>query len=174
MSVAEEIQELFGKGGSGAYFGERVTQLQHALQSANLAVKAGADDELVLAALLHDVGHLLGGQLDADLGVIDHDKSCVEWLRERGFSARVIALIAGHVAAKRYLVATNPGYRDRLSEASERTLRLQGGPMSQPEINTFESDPHFRDMLRLRSWDEQAKDPEAVTPGLEAYLDKLP
>jgi phosphonate degradation associated HDIG domain protein len=170
MTVAQEIEELFGKGGSEAYFGERVTQLQHALQSANLAVKADADDELVLAALLHDIGHLLGGQLDADLGVIDHDRSCLEWLRERGFSARVIELIGGHVAAKRYLVATNPAYRDRLSEASERTLRLQGGPMNQDEIDAFESNPHYKDMLRLRSWDEQAKDPEAVAPGLDTYL----
>jgi len=170
VSIAAEIEDLFGKGGAGAYFGERVTQLQHALQTAHLAACAGADDELVLSALLHDIGHLLGGRLDADLGVIAHDQSCVEWLRQRGFSSRVIALISGHVAAKRYLVATNPNYRDRLSEASTRTLRLQGGPMSQEEVTAFESNPHFKDMLRLRSWDEMAKDPEAVVPVLEEYL----
>jgi predicted HD phosphohydrolase len=145
MSVVDEIVALFGEGGSGAYFGERVTQLQHALQSAHCAVQAHADDELVVAALLHDVGHLLGGNLHAEIGVIDHDSSCVEWLRTRGFSERLIALVSGHVAAKRYLVATRPEYRERLSEASTKTLALQGGAMSDEEAQAFAASPYFRD-----------------------------
>jgi phosphonate degradation associated HDIG domain protein len=173
MSVVDEIVALFGEGGSGAYFGERVTQLQHALQSAHCAVQAHADDELVVAALLHDVGHLLGGNLHAEIGVIDHDSSCVEWLRARGFSERLIALVSGHVAAKRYLVATRPEYRERLSEASTKTLALQGGAMSDEEARAFAASPYFRDLLRLRSWDEAAKDPEAVVPGLDTYRDRI-
>lgn len=170
MRVVEEISGLFEKGGAEAYFGERVTQLQHALQSAHCATEARADDELVVAALLHDIGHLLGGDFHAEIGVIDHDRSCVEWLRARGFSPRLISLVSGHVNAKRYLVAARAGYADRLSEASKRTLVLQGGPMSVEEARTFEESPYFKDLLRLRSWDEQAKEPDAVVPGLERYL----
>jgi phosphonate degradation associated HDIG domain protein len=170
MTVVEEVSDLFERGGSGAYFGERVTQLQHALQCAHWATEAHADDELVVAALLHDIGHLLGGDVHAEIGVIDHDRSCVEWLKARGFSERLIALVSGHVSAKRYLVASRAGYFDRLSEASVRTLALQGGPMNAEEVRTFEAGPHFKDLLRLRSWDEQAKDPNAEAPGLDRYL----
>jgi len=170
MTLAQEISELFEQGGAEAYFGERVTQLQHALQSAHCAAEAHADKELVVAALLHDIGHLLGGDFHAEIGVIDHDRSCVEWLAARGFSPRLIALVSGHVSAKRFLVATRPEYRERLSETSKRTLVLQGGAMSAEEVRDFEAGPYFKDLLRLRSWDEQAKDPDAVVPGLEKYL----
>ncbi len=170
MGVVEEISDLFEKGGADAYFGEDVTQLQHALQSAHCATQAHADDELVVAALLHDIGHLLGGDFHAEIGVIDHDRSCVEWLKGRGFSDRLIALVSGHVNAKRYLVAARAGYADRLSEASKKTLVLQGGPMSPEEARAFEAGPYFKDLLRLRSWDEQAKDPDAAVPGLDRYL----
>jgi predicted HD phosphohydrolase len=173
MNVAKEVVELYERGGSEAYFGERVTQLQHALQCAHCAVLTGADDELVIAALLHDIGHLLGGNFHADLGVIDHDRSCIEWLRDHGFSQRTIALISGHVAAKRYLVATNADYSDRLSEASKRTLQLQGGAMTPEEVTRFENSPYFRDLLRLRAWDEMAKNPNAEPPGMDRYLPLL-
>ena len=167
--TVDEIFALFENGGSEAYFGEPVTQLQHALQSAHWAKQAHADDETVLAALLHDIGHLLGGDLHADLGVIDHDRAAVDWLRSRGFSERLIALVAGHVAAKRYLVAVTPGYYDRLSQASKQTLELQGGPMSRDEVCDFESNPWYQDQLRVRTWDELAKDPEAAVAPLEEY-----
>ena len=165
--------ELLLQGSGQAYFGEQVTQLEHALQSAYLAIQAGADDEMVLAALLHDIGHVLEGQVDDELGVIDHDAVAMAWLREQGFGERLIALVGGHVAAKRYLVATNPAYAARLSEASKKTLAKQGGPMSLAECATFESHPHLKEMLRLRSWDEQAKVPGAAVPGLDAYRPML-
>jgi phosphonate degradation associated HDIG domain protein len=170
MDVVLEISDLFERGGAEAYFGERVTQHQHAVQAAHCAVEAKADDELVVAALLHDIGHLLGGDFHAEIGVIDHDQSCVEWLKTRGFSPRLIALVSGHVSAKRYLVTVRPGYFEKLSESSVRTLALQGGPMSAEEVRAFEEGPYFKDLLRLRSWDEQAKDPDAVVPGLDRYL----
>ncbi len=169
VSVWEEIRELYGSQGEGAYFGERVTQLQHALQSADCAVRAGADEETIVAALLHDIGHLLEGEKHDEIGVIDHDRVGEEWLAARGFSPRLVRLVRGHVDAKRYLVATNPAYKERLSEASKQTLALQGGPMNEPECAAFAAEPLFTEMLRLRSWDEQAKDPEAVTPGLDSY-----
>ena len=173
MTVVDEIYELYAEKGSGAYFGERVTQLQHALQSAYWAKQANACDELVLAALLHDIGHLLGGGVHDAIGVIDHDKSAIEWLRSRGFSERLIALVSGHVAAKRYLTATNPAYRDRLSEASKKTLVLQGGAMSGEEVAEFAKSPWLDEMLVVRSWDERAKDPDAVVPGFEEYREML-
>jgi len=147
-----------------------VTQLQHALQAAQAGRQAGADEEAVLAALLHDIGHMLDGENLQDIGVVDHDRSAVDWLRARGFSERLVQLAGGHVAAKRYLVATNPAYHARLSPTSQRTLELQGGPMSESEVHQFRTNPLFEDMLRLRSWDEAAKDPSASPPGLESYL----
>lgn len=167
------VRRLFENGGSEAYFGEPVSQLQHALQAAHAAVRAQADDELVVAALLHDVGHLLGGKLHAEIGVIDHDTSCIEWLRSQAFSPRLIALVSGHVAAKRYLVSVREGYWIRLSDASRKTLELQGGPMTKEEAAAFEAQPYFADLLRLRAWDEQSKDPKAHVPGLETYFDLI-
>lgn len=168
-----EILALYEQGGAAAYFGERVTQLQHALQAAQCAERAHADEELIGAALLHDIGHLLSGDFHAELGVIDHDRTCVEWLHARGFSARFTALVAGHVKAKRYLVAKHPEYLQKLSPTSLRTLGLQGGAMSPREVTEFESSPYCKDLLRLRAWDEEAKDPGAVTPGLEHYVPLL-
>jgi len=173
MTVIQEILDLFERGGSRAYFGERVTQLQHATQCAHCAVEAHADPELVAAALLHDIGHLLGGAIHAEIGVIDHDRSCVDWLKERDFPPRVIALISGHVSAKRYLVATREGYYDRLSDASKKTLALQGGAMTDEEVEMFRKSPYYKDLLRLRSWDEQAKDPNAKVPSFDAYVPLL-
>lgn len=171
--AVDEIFELYAAKGSGAYFGERVTQLQHALQTANLARKAHASEEVILAALLHDIGHLLGGEQHDEIGVIDHDTSAIEWLRSRRFSEHLIRLVSSHVSAKRYLTATNPSYRDRLSEASRKTLQLQGGPMSQEEAIAFARSPWLDEILRVRSWDEQAKDPDAEVPGLETYRGML-
>jgi putative nucleotidyltransferase with HDIG domain len=149
------------------YFGEPVTQLEHALQCAHMARIAKADDEMVLAALLHDIGHLLAP--NGELGAPDHDRAGADYLRDQGFSGRVVALIAGHVEAKRYLTATDASYAERLSEASRQTLRLQGGPMSAEEAAAFESAPLFREKLQLRVWDERAKTPGLFVEGVEFY-----
>lgn len=172
------IAQLFAQSGQDAYFGEPVTQLEHALQTAQLAERAGADRETVLAAFLHDIGHLLppeqaGAYMDG-YGTVDHERLGANFLRQRGFSEKVAQLIENHVNAKRYLVARNPEYRARLSEASLRTLEFQGGPMTPDEAAAFEGHPYFREILRVRGWDEQAKLPGLPTPTVDHYLSMLP
>lgn len=172
----ETIVTLFAQGGQDAYFGEPVTQIEHALQCALLAEQAGADDETIVAAFLHDIGHLLppelaGGYMDG-YGTVDHEKLGADYLRERGFSEKVAQLIEHHVNAKRYLVFKNPKYFARLSEASVKTLEFQGGPMTAEEAAAFEANPYFKGILQMRTWDEQAKIPNLPTPDMDYYLAK--
>jgi phosphonate degradation associated HDIG domain protein len=175
-AVVEEIFEVLQRTGGEQYFGEEVTKLQHAEQCAWWAKEAGADEELVLAALLHDIGHLLEDEAavrDERVGVVNHDELGERWLLERGFSKRLAGLVGGHVDAKRYLTASNPQYMDRLSEASKETLVLQGGPMAEEEAARFGTKPELRDILRLRSWDEMAKDPTWDGPRLHDYREAM-
>ncbi|GAB3511723.1 HD domain-containing protein [Spirosoma knui] len=170
------IAMLFEAGGNDAYYGEPVTQLEHALQCGGLAERAGADEETIIAAFLHDIGHLLppelaGGYMDG-YGTVDHERLGADYLRERGFSEKVAQLIEHHVNAKRYLVAKNPEYFARLSEASVKTLEFQGGPMAPDEIVAFEKNPYFRQILQVRGWDEQAKETGMVLPDPSHYLEK--
>lgn len=174
--IAGEVFALLRRDGGDQYFGEAVTKLEHAVQCAWHARQAGADEELVIAALLHDVGHLLdtpGTVRDDRVGVINHDRTGADWLRERGFSERIARLVGGHVDAKRYLTATNTGYAERLSAASKQTLELQGGPMDAEAASDFAAQPDLRDMLRLRTWDELAKDPAWSGPELEEYREPV-
>jgi phosphonate degradation associated HDIG domain protein len=177
MQSIEQILDLYARTGQSEYFGEAVTQLEHALQCAFEAQQAGADEELVAASLLHDIGHLLAddprAEREGEVGVINHDDLGGEFLRELGFSERLAALVSGHVDAKRYLTATNPAYYDRLSEASKETLRLQGGPMTADEAAEYGSSEYMKDRLRLRTWDELAKVPNREVPGLESYVPLL-
>lgn len=170
--VADEAMALLARAQGEQYFGEAVSKLEHAEQCAWHAEQAGADEELVLAALLHDIGHFFDGAgslRDETVGVVNHDEMGEEWLFQRGFSARLARLVGGHVDAKRYLTAINSEYFGRLSRASMETLRLQGGPMSGEEIATFAARPDLKDMLRLRVWDELAKDPGWTGPRLPTY-----
>ena len=168
------IATLFAQSGHDAYFGEPVTQLEHALQTAQLAEQAGADRETVVAAFLHDIGHLLPveaaeGYMDG-YGTVDHERLGADFLRQRGFSEKVAQLIENHVNAKRYLVAKSMDYFERLSEASLRTLEFQGGPMTPDEATRFEQHPYFNEILQMRRWDEQAKIPGLSTPDVSYYL----
>jgi phosphonate degradation associated HDIG domain protein len=171
------IEELFAQHGQEAYFGENVSQFEHAAQAAELARKAGFDEEVQLAAFLHDIGHLLPtdnpDELMDEYGRRDHEGAAAAWLLERGFSERVTALIEHHVNAKRYLTYKQPAYFDTLSEASLRTLEFQGGPMQQAEAEAFEQHPHFDLILRMRRWDEAAKIQEAPTPAMPYYLNLI-
>ena len=169
------IANLFAHSGHDAYFGEPVTQLEHALQTAQLAEQAEADPETVVAAFLHDIGHLLPvhaaeGYMDG-YGTVDHEQLGADFLRQRGFPEKVAQLIENHVNAKRYLVARSMDYLSRLSEASLRTLTFQGGPMTPDEATRFEQHPYFNEILQMRRWDEQAKVPGLPTPDLAHYLD---
>ena len=171
MTVMDEILGLYARRGTGAYFGEAVSIIEHSLQAAHFAAEEGADDALVIAALLHDVGHLIGNAPD-DIAEwhtdAEHEKTGAAWLA-RWFAAPVTDPVRLHVAAKRYLCATAPGYHDRLSPASVITLRLQGGPMSATEAQAFRSEPHYREAIRLRLWDERGKIEGLRTPTLEDY-----
>lgn len=175
MSIIDQLFQLFTIQGQRAYFGESVSETEHALQAAHLAEQAGADDLQVVAALLHDVGHLLHG-LPEDIAVkgIDgrHEESGSEWLLTH-FGPEVVDPVRLHVAAKRYLCATEPGYLAELSPASVQSLKLQGGPMTPAEVKAFEAEPHFQSAVAVRRWDDAAKIPGWQVPGLEHYRRRL-
>lgn len=173
MALAfEDIAVLFARYGATRYSGEPVTQAEHALQTAWFAEQAGADDELVTAALLHDLGHLLHdhGDTPTDRGIDDlHQFSALPFLHGL-FGDRVLDAIRWHVDAKRYLCATQPAYEAALSADSQRSLVLQGGVFSAAEAQAFIARPHAKDALRVRLWDDQAKVEGLTTPDLGYYL----
>ena len=174
--IINEIFDLFNNHGGSLYFGEQVTETEHALQCAWLAEQADASKEIVAAALLHDIGHLLHG-LDeniANQGVDGkHEDVGAQWLADY-FPNEVVDCVRLHVDAKRYLTATEPGYLEGLSEASKQSLALQGGPFSLDEVTAFEaSEPNFKAALMVRRWDDQAKVVDLVVPPVEHYREIL-
>lgn len=179
MTAKLTSSALFGvlaRASERGYIGEPVSQLEHALQCARLAHDEGADDLMVAAALLHDVGHLVGTE-DCEsmegLGVHEHERVGGAYLRSLGMHDAVCDLVAGHVDAKRYLVRRDPSYGARLSPASIRTLKLQGGPMSEQQAVEFERSWKHDRLLRLRRWDDEAKVMGKEVPGLEHYAPLL-
>jgi gamma-butyrobetaine dioxygenase len=171
MPIVDRIFEVFAVAGRALYFGEAVSQAEHALQTAHLAETAGADAELITAALLHDFGHLLHGlpETVAEQGLdARHEEGGAAWLA-RHFGPAVTDPVRLHVAAKRYLCATDPTYLARLSPASQRSLQLQGGPFDAEGVRRFEQEPHARAAVALRRWDDAAKVPGRDVPGLEHY-----
>jgi len=166
-----DVTALFEARGDGHY-GEAVTQRDHALQCAALASRAGGDDdELVLAALLHDLAHLAvpEGRETAERHHGHHGAALVAPF----VPARVAWIIEHHVAAKRYLCAVDPVYLERLSPASVHSLAVQGGPLRREEAMAVAAHPWFADALNVRRWDEEAKDPQAKTPPLSAWVPLL-
>ncbi|MEY9862638.1 phosphonate degradation associated HDIG domain protein [Catenulispora sp. GAS73] len=167
----DTIATLFAEQGANDYLGEAVTQSAHMLQAAALAEAAGAPPSLVAAALLHDVGHFTGPVSGDELmsGTDNrHSHVGADWLGT-WFPESVTEPVRLHVAAKRYLCATEPGYFEKLSEASVYTLQVQGGPMSAEEAERFAAGEYAVRAVALRRWDEEAKDPDAVVPGFEHY-----
>jgi phosphonate degradation associated HDIG domain protein len=167
-----DIERLFEAHGHIEYSGEGVTQLEHALQAAHLAEANGAAPELVTAALLHDLGHMLNLQGDTPTarGIDDqHQYFAIPFLRPL-FPLAVIEAIRLHVDAKRALCAVEPGYHDALSEDSKRSLVLQGGTYTPEQAAAFRAKPHAEDAMRVRRWDDAAKVPGAATPTLDHYL----
>jgi phosphonate degradation associated HDIG domain protein len=175
MNVVDQICELFAVKGHDAYVGEPVSQLEHALQAAHHAEQAGASDALVVAALLHDVGHLVTKHAEdaADHGIdTRHEKLGEAWLA-RYCGAEVTEPVKLHVPAKRYLCATDRDYLAQLSPASLQSLELQGGPFTPDEVADFQRNPWFRDAVQLRRWDDLAKIPGLEVPALDHYRPKL-
>lgn len=157
----EDVFSLYSLYGAEDYIGEPVSQIEHMSQAAELALLAEADNEMILAAFFHDIGHLLANRLHSatmdGYGAVDHEKMGAEYLASMGFSRRMCSLIQNHVQAKRYLTLKRAGYFETLSEASLKTLTFQGGRMTPAEAALFESDPFFAEHIQLREWDEQAK-----------------
>ena len=169
----EEIDKLFRHHGHIAYSGEAVTQLEHALQSGLAAENEGAGAELVVAAVLHDLGHLLNrqGETPTERGIDDqHQYFAIPFLRPL-FAAAVIEPIRLHVDAKRALCSLEPDYYEALSEDSKRSLTLQGGIFSRAETDAFLAKPYANEAVRLRRWDDAAKVPGMATPPLAHYLE---
>jgi phosphonate degradation associated HDIG domain protein len=175
MLSIDDIATLYRQRGGERYSGEPVTQLEHALQSAALAEAEGADDVLVTAALLHDLGHLLQelGPTPTLRGVDDlHQMVALPFLRGL-LPDRVLGAIQWHVDAKRYLCATRPGYRASLSADSARSLQLQGGVFDAPTAAAFIAQPGAGDAVRVRLWDDAAKAAGLPTGGLAHYLARV-
>ncbi|WP_374534357.1 phosphonate degradation HD-domain oxygenase [Phenylobacterium sp.] len=173
-ALVDAIFILFDRLGGHTY-GEAVTQLDHALQTAHHARSAGAPDALVAAALLHDIGHLLQkqGEDAADRGIdAKHERIGAAWLAQ-GFGLEVTDPVRLHVEAKRYLAKREPGYLEALSGASQQSLELQGGPMSQAEADAFEAEPGFDVAVRLRRFDELGKVEGVQLAPIAAYRDLL-
>ncbi|MFJ4586622.1 phosphohydrolase [Pseudomonas moraviensis] len=160
QQVVARVFGLYERFGASDYIGEPVSQLEHMSQAAELAMAEGCDDEVVLAAFFHDIGHLCAEGADnmGGYGVVSHERLGADYLREAGFSERLARLVEYHVQAKRYLTLREPGYYAQLSEASRRTLEYQGGVMSEAEADAFAADPLCALSLRIRRWDELAKE----------------
>lgn len=189
--ITNEIMDLYAGYGGTEYAGEKVSQLEHMVQAAQLAEEQGYDEEVILAAFLHDIGHIVhvngtdgvrsaeaangpgdttSNTLEMDgFGIVDHEALGADFLREKGFSKKIARLVESHVEAKRYLTVKDPAYYDQLSEASKKTLEYQGGPMTAEEAAAFEQYPLFALIIQMRKWDEQAKIQQKPLPDLDHY-----
>jgi phosphonate degradation associated HDIG domain protein len=172
--ILAEMTRLFEQNGAGMYAGESVTQLEHALQAAHFAEQAAEPDAVIAAALLHDIGHLLHEFEEdcAEQGIDDqHELAGADWLTTyAGFGLDVTEPIRLHVPAKRYLCAVDAGYLAKLSDASLLSLKLQGGPFSAAEVDAFRQDVYSEAAVRLRGYDEQAKQVDLPTPPLAHFV----
>jgi phosphonate degradation associated HDIG domain protein len=174
-AIVQKIITLFNDQGDSEYGGEPVTQGEHALQSAHLALSEKAPSSLVIASLLHDIGHLLHALPDdaPEQGIDDLHEELGNRFLIKYFVPAVSEPVHLHVAAKRYLCAVEPTYFALLSEPSVLSLQLQGGPMSSEECLMFESNPYYQDAVRLRRFDDMAKVPNLSVEPIEFYAQML-
>lgn len=173
IKSVNEIFDLYEKYGQADYIGEPVSQVEHMVQAARLAEAEGYDDEVILAAFFHDIGHLCEfimptTQMDG-AGVADHEKIGAGFLAERGFSQKICRLVHSHVPAKRYLTYRFTEYLNKLSPASMITLQHQGGMMTETEAVAFEKDPLHPLYIKLREWDDKAKEVNQSSAPIEHY-----
>ena len=165
-NIVAFIGDIFERCGDEEYLGEPVTMEQHMLQGATIAEKNGLPEDIIVGALLHDIGHFT-----SEFGTFSMDDTEDRFHEEAGaavlsrfFPSIIVDCVRYHVAAKRYLCATRPEYFSRLSEASIHSLNLQGGPMSKEEVAEFESNPNLEKIIQVRYLDEAGKDPDMETP----------
>lgn len=175
IETPEELIEMLASNGGDAYFGEPVTVLEHCLQAAYFARAQGQSTELVVAALLHDVGHLLHseGEDVAERGRDTKHEELAQEILGNHLPPAVTEPIRMHVAAKRYLCFADPAYLHALSPSSKLSLKLQGGPMSEEEATVFLAQPFASDAVTLRHWDDEAKIEGLEIPGVHSYLDDV-
>mgnify|MGYP000443670418 CR=1 FL=1 len=174
-NIVDFIGDIFHRRGADSYLGEDVTMSEHMLQGAQLAEQAKAGDILIAAALLHDIGHYTNEFPDDALanGINNHHDEAGATVLEKFFPTIITECVRQHVAAKRYLCATDDSYFAKLSDASVHTLNLQGGPMDKEEIVELEKNPHLQEIVQVRYWDDQGKDPAVTTPPYEYYAPVL-
>ncbi|KAI8085107.1 uncharacterized protein BX664DRAFT_387742 [Halteromyces radiatus] len=190
--IVDSIFKVLVDGSKKDYIGEHISQLEHSLQAASQALNAGADEETILAALLHDIGQFatsadqkqmlcdasalneldpgaVKGNKQVSVGVTGHERIGAEYLRQLGFSEKVTALVESHVPVKRYLTAKYPEYYASLSGASKLSLKYQGGPYTTEQVEAFEKDPLYHIKVQVRQWDDAAKVVGLKVPDLEYY-----
>ena len=172
-TIVDFIGDIFERRGGEEYLGEPVTMAEHMLQGAYFAQTEGQSDDIIVAALLHDIGHCT-----SEFGTFPLDDTQDRFHEEAGakvlgdfFPSIVIDCVRHHVAAKRYLCATDPSYFDALSKASVHSLNLQGGPMSPDEVAGFESNPNVKDIVLVRRYDDRGKVAGLDVPDFSHYRD---
>ncbi len=170
-NIVAFIADIFERRGGEEYLGEPVTMAEHMLQGAHFAEKAGEREEIIVAALLHDIGHFTSefGTFSMDDTEDRFHEEAGAQVLERFFPSIVTDCVRHHVAAKRYLCATRPEYFKRLSEASIHSLNLQGGPMNGGEVAEFERNPNLKDIVKVRYYDEAGKEPNLATKPFSHY-----
>jgi len=172
--AVQKISQLYAEYGGQSYE-EKCTQLQHAEQCGTLALEWGLDQEVALAAFLHDIGHFIAQENSlpgtTSYGYAAHDQLGADFLAHCGFSDRLVLLIREHVAVKRYLAATKAEYVAQLSHASTVTLQQQGGPMSTAEAELYAQNPNLKEVILLRTIDDSGKLPEMACKPLLYWLE---
>ena len=173
--ITKEILNLFETNGGSMYGGETVTQLEHALQCAELARQHNASNELITASLLHDIGHLLHDLPDdaSDNGIDDMHELLGNKYLQNHFKLAAVEPVKLHVQAKRYLCAVEQGYYETLSEPSKIRLQFQGGIMTEDEVVLFEQNEFYKEAVNLRRWDDLAKDANIVSPAIDTFVNAI-
>tara|TARA_B100000029_G_C17158210_1_gene808604 strand:- start:5 stop:583 length:579 start_codon:yes stop_codon:yes gene_type:complete len=163
------IIDLYKSSGDENYYGEVCSKTSHMIQCALVAQSMNLENYIVLACLLHDIGHFLEEDNTNGYGVADHGKIGANFLRELEMDERVCYLVEKHIEAKRYLISTQISYYNNLSEASKETLKCQGGRMKQEEITDFEQDEYYEEILLVRKCDDMGKENDKTLPKIEDF-----